>query len=375
MSGATKIDLVVGTRPNFVKMAAIIAAADPSLRKSSGLATGIDYRLIHTGQHYDVAMSKRFFEELKLPNPDVNLEVGSTSHAKQSGAIMTRYEGLLESEIRPEMSVVVGDVNSTLACAITAQKAGIPVAHVEAGLRSGDWSMPEEINRRATDAITNLFFTTSHEATANLVREGVHEDAIVFAGNTMIDTLLSSVDRLRPPDVWTDLSLRPGHYLLLTLHRPSNVDDVDTLRDQLLLLAQSAEGTPIVFPAHPRTASKLASIDLPNNIHVISPQPYLEFMYLVKHASGVVTDSGGLTEETTVLGIPCLTLRTTTERPETVSIGTNELAPNDPREVQSLIQRMLGGEWKKGEVPDRWDGRAGQRVVDGLVAFLSQRAV
>ena len=361
------VDLIAGARPNFMKIAPIIAA----LRRAASDAGSVGYRLVHTGQHYDQAMSGAFFEQLNLPQPDVNLEVGSGSHAAQTAAIMTRYEALI-AQSPPAMCVVVGDVNSTLACAITARKAMVPVAHVEGGLRSGDWSMPEEVNRVATDAISNWFFTTSRHAGDNLNRSGVDPARVFFVGNTMIDTLLANLERLRPPDFWAHAELDRRPYFVVTLHRPQNVDDPKRLRALLEAVDVSSRDASVVFPVHPRTAKAMRSItDLPTRYHVVAPQPYLEFIYLVRNARAVVTDSGGLTEETTVLGVPCITLRASTERPETVEVGTNQLAGSDPVAIRSLLLAALSGRWKRGGVPELWDGLAGERIAR-LLAKLVQ---
>ncbi|MBO1111432.1 non-hydrolyzing UDP-N-acetylglucosamine 2-epimerase [Bordetella petrii] len=357
------IDIIAGARPNFVKIAPIIHA----LRNGQ---SRLRYRLVHTGQHYDAKLSHDFFVQLNIPEPDVNLGAGSGSQAVQTAAIMVGYENLLRSQ-PSRLCLVVGDVTSTMACAIVAQKAGIPVGHVEGGIRSHDWSMPEEINRLVTDAITNWFFTTSRVANDNLLKAGVGEERIVFVGNTMIDTLLANRHRFQPPSFWQALALQPGEYLVLTLHRPSNVDEVSTLSGLLHAAGASAPDKTIVFPVHPRTRQILAQISgLPANIHTVDPQPYLEFNYLVEHALGVITDSGGVTEETTVLGIPCITVRDTTERPETVSEGTNELVGNDLTKLSEAINSIVRGEWKKGGIPELWDGKAAQRIVSALQTLV-----
>ncbi len=331
---------------------------------------GIIFRLIHTGQHYDNRMSSSFFYQLHIPHPDINLEVGSGSQAKQTAAIMTRYEKLL-LESPSDLCVVVGDVTSTMACAITAQKLGIPVAHVEAGIRSGDWSMPEEINRLVTDSITNWFFTTSEVANENLRQSGISNDRIFFVGNTMIDTLLANIHRLRKPDFYGELDLAAGHYFVVTLHRPANVDKGDSFDKLLQAIGEATRGMPVIFPVHPRTAKTLRELgEVPSNIHLVEPQPYLEFNYLVKNAKAVITDSGGITEETTVLGIPCLTLRNNTERPETVTMGTNELIGTDPAALKPALDRLFAGQWKKGTIPPLWDGKTGERIVQHLVRLL-----
>ena len=361
------VDLIVGARPNFMKVAPIIRAMEA--RRSTG--GPLHYRLVHTGQHYDQQMSGEFFAQLGIPEPHVNLEVGSGTQAEQTGAIMCRYESLLLRE-RSDLCVVVGDVTSTMACAIAAQKLRVPVAHVEGGIRSGDWSMPEEINRLATDAVTNWFFTTSEFANANLRQSGVSDDRIFFVGNTMIDTLLANMDRLQPPSFVGERGLEPGRYLVTTLHRPSNVDDPATLRRLLAAIAEAARELPVVFPVHPRTSAKLGErSDLPANLVFAPPQPYLEFNWLVKHAKAVITDSGGVTEETTVMGVPCLTLRDTTERPETVSIGTNELVGTNPDHIKPAVDRIFAGTWKRGGIPPTWDGNTGERIVAQLERIFS----
>jgi UDP-N-acetylglucosamine 2-epimerase (non-hydrolysing) len=356
------IDLIAGARPNFMKIAPLVRALDR--RRVEGASNRpLTYRLIHTGQHYDAALSGSFFDALGLPAPHVNLEAGSGTQAEQAAAIMVRYERLLLSA-PSDLCVVVGDVTSTMACAIVAQKCGVRVAHVEGGLRSGDWRMPEEINRLVTDAITNFFFTTSESAGDHLRRAGVTSDRIFFVGNTMVDTLLAQLPRLQPPSFWDDLALTPGGYLVLTLHRPSNVDDPNGLRMWLDAIAAAARGLPVIFPAHPRTRKSLETIsDVPAAICVVPPQSYLEFNYLVKHARAVITDSGGVTEETTMLGIPCVTVRDTTERPETVTMGTNELVGTEPAALGGAMARIFEGRWKSGRIPDLWDGQAGERIV------------
>lgn len=362
-----RIDLIAGARPNFMKISPIIRA----LRAAEAKGGALRYRLIHTGQHYDRAMSGDFFEQLGIPEPDLNLEVGSGTQAEQTANIMTRYERVL-LENPSDLCLVVGDVTSTMACSISARKLGVPVAHVEGGIRSGDWSMPEEINRVVTDSITNWFFTTSTTANENLRRAGVRDDAIFFVGNTMIDTLLTQMPHLRPPEFWGRLQLRAGNYFVVTLHRPANVDSERQLLRLLHAIADGSEGLPVVFPVHPRTAKSLRELeDQIPGLHYVDPQGYLEFNYLVKNAKGVITDSGGITEETTVMGVPCLTLRDNTERPETVEVGTNELVGTDPDNVRPALKRLMAGGWKKGKIPEKWDGKAAERIVQALERLLS----
>lgn len=371
MSDEVLIDVIAGARPNFMKISPVIRAIQARQVRGGRLR----YRLVHTGQHYDARMSGDFFEQLEIPKPDVNLEVGSGTQAEQTAAIMQRYEQLLLSA-PSSLCMVVGDVNSTMACAIAAQKLHVPVAHVEGGIRSGDWTMPEEINRLVTDAITNFFFTTSEVANENLRRAGVTEDRIFFVGNTMIDTLLTNSTRLRCPAIWDESGLSAGRYIVMTLHRPANVDNVNAFSLLLREVSVGARGLPIVFPVHPRTAKTLERLSrLPENLIVVPPQPYLEFNFLVKNAFCVVTDSGGITEETTVLGIPCITLRDTTERPETVTIGTNELVGTNPAVLPSIFAKLFSGSWKTGSIPAKWDGRTGERIAAVLDDLVESRQI
>ncbi len=357
-----KIDLIAGARPNFMKIASIIDAIHAAQSENKN----IEYRLIHTGQHYDKNMSENFFTQLGIPHPHVNLGAGGGSQSEQTAAIMVGYEKLLMTE-KSDLCLVVGDVNSTMACSIVAQKLHVPVAHVEAGIRSGDWTMPEEINRLVTDAITNFFFTTTPEAGEILKKSGVTEDRIFWVGNTMIDTLLKHRHRFQQPPIWSDLNLRNNEYLMITLHRPANVDD-DKLNVLIDELKHISKGLPLIFPAHPRTAKILAKLEIDNpNLHIIEPLGYLEFNYLVENARAVITDSGGITEETTVMGIPCITLRDNTERPETVKIGTNELIGTNPRAIKPALETLFSGKWKKGGIPELWDGKAGNRIVNILL--------
>ena len=369
-----KIDLIAGARPNFVKISPILDA----IREAQNAGKNIHYRLIHTGQHYDHNMSGDFFEELSIPDPNENLGGGGGSQAEQTAAIMVGYEKLLMKE-RPDLCVVVGDVTSTLACAITAQKMQVKVAHIEAGIRSGDWAMPEEINRMVTDSITNYFFTTSETANENLRKSGVEEERIFFVGNTMIDTLIKNRPRFKQPAIWNEIGLNSGNYLVMTLHRPGNVDSESLFGELLGEIIRSSRNTPIIFPVHPRTKKMIELLDKgmndrkkhnrlksygSSNLHLISPLGYLEFNYLVEHSKAVITDSGGITEETTVMGIPCMTLRDNTERPETISIGTNELIGTNPIAIMPAFDKLFDGAWKKGGIPDKWDGNTGKRIID-----------
>ena len=364
-----QIDLIAGARPNFMKIAPIIDALNLAQKRGGSLR----FRLIHTGQHYDRAMSGSFFEELGIPDPDINLEVGSGTQAEQTAAIMVAYEKVLLKQ-KSDLCLVVGDVTSTMACSIAARKLGVPVAHVEGGIRSGDWTMPEEINRVVTDSITNWFFTTSETANDNLRRSGVTDDRIFFVGNTMIDTLLKQLPRLRPPACWESLTLKPNNYFVVTLHRPANVDGEQQLLQLLQAIAEGTHGLPVVFPVHPRTAKNLRDLDSKTpQLNYVDPLGYLEFNYLVKHARGVITDSGGITEETTVLGVPCLTLRDNTERPETITIGTNELIGTDPSKLPPALSRLMAGQWKKGAIPPKWDGKTAARIVEQLERLLENQ--
>jgi UDP-N-acetylglucosamine 2-epimerase (non-hydrolysing) len=356
------IDIIAGARPNFMKIAPIINAIETRI-KNGGI---LRYRLIHTGQHYDARMSGDFFTQLGIPDPHINLEVGSGSQAEQTGSIMSRYEKIL-TETKSDLCLVVGDVTSTMACAVTAQKMNIPVAHVEAGIRSNDWSMPEEINRMVTDAVTNWFFTTSEFANENLRKAGVSDDRIFFVGNTMIDTLLANFHKLQQPHFFDEISLAAGEYFVLTLHRPANVDRGECFAKLIHAIGQGARGLPVIFPVHPRTAKTLREIHgMPDNFYLVDPQPYLEFNFLVKNAKAVITDSGGITEETTVMKVPCITLRDSTERPETVTVGSNELVGTDPKALEPALHRLFAGKWKASGIPDKWDGCAGERIIAAL---------
>lgn len=358
-----KIDIIAGARPNFMKIAPIIKAIE-EVNKSKSI---LEYRLIHTGQHYDRNMSGSFFEQLGIPDPHYNLEVGSGTHAYQTAEIMTRYEKLIVNN-PSNLCLVVGDVTSTMACAITAKKLEIDVAHVEGGIRSGDRSMPEEINRIVTDSITDYFFTTSETANSNLRKEGISEEKIHFVGNTMIDTLLANIDRFIKPEIWDHLRLQSGGYLVVTLHRPSNVDEETQLSNIIHEIVTHSREFPIIFPVHPRTRNVLEKIGADySNLHYTEPLSYLEFNYLVSQSRAVITDSGGITEETTVMGIPCITLRNSTERPETCIIGTNKLIGTDPDAIKPIFDTLFNDRWKKGGIPKLWDGKAASRIINILL--------
>ena len=357
------ITIIAGARPNFIKIAPIIHA----IQKSKEEGKSIEFRLVHTGQHYDAKMSGTFFEELKIPHPQVNLGGGGGSQAEQTAAIMIAFEKDLLSN-PCDLVLVVGDVTSTLACSIVAKKLCTPVAHVEAGIRSFDLSMPEEINRLVTDSITDYFFTTSEFANEDLRKAGVPDKQIYFVGNVMIDTLLANQHRFSAPSFWDDKQLSEGQYLVMTLHRPSNVDDGAQLREIISEIVLHSNGLPIIFPIHPRTFKIFRDLDIKaNNLHLVEPLGYLEFNFLVKNCKAVITDSGGITEETTVLGIPCITLRDSTERPETVIIGTNELIGSSPSALKPALQKLFDGNWKNGMIPEKWDGKTAERIVQILL--------
>jgi len=358
-----KIDLIAGARPNFMKISPIIDA----IKKAAVKGEDISFRLIHTGQHYDKNMSESFFEQLNIPEPDVNLGAGGGTQAEQTAAIMIGYERLLLKE-STDLCLVVGDVTSTMACSITAQKLQIQVAHVEAGIRSGDWSMPEEINRMVTDSITNYFFTTTEIANDRLRKTGVGEDRIFFVGNTMIDTLLKHRNRFQKPAEWEGIGLKEGGYLVMTLHRPANVDQEEKLKTLMEEIINHSRGMPLIFPVHPRTKKILENLGIKHErLYMIDPLGYLEFNYLVERAKAVVTDSGGITEETTVMGVPCMTLRDNTERPETIIQGTNELIGTDPKAIRPAMEKLFSGQWKKGSIPEKWDGKTAERIVEALL--------
>ena len=403
-----KITLIAGARPNFMKVAPIIKA----IKAAEAAGKDMHYRLVHTGQHYDKNMSDTFFEELGIPAPDVNLGCGGGSQAEQTAHIMVAFEKELMAH-PADIVLVVGDVTSTMACSIVAKKLNTKVCHVEAGIRSWDLTMPEEINRMVTDSLADYMFTTSEVANRNLVRLGASlqlppegrrviaqnpspingEDGkcdnkihpslqggagvgpkVWFVGNVMIDTLLANRSRFRKPEVWDELGLKEQEFIVMTMHRPANVDEENHLRAMMEQIIDNVHGLPVIFPIHPRTAKLFYGLwgdeaelakRLPN-LHIVEPMGYLEFNYLVERAKAVVTDSGGITEETTVMGVPCITLRDNTERPETCTVGTNELIGTDPAAIKPALDKLFAGEWKKGAIPELWDGHTAARIIEIL---------
>ena len=385
------ITLIAGARPNFMKIAALVHAADAARQ----LGKDIQYSLVHTGQHYDKNMSDTFFEELGIPAPDVNLGCGGGTQAEQTAAIMIAFEKYL-MEHPTDVVLVVGDVTSTMACSIVAKKLNTRVCHVEAGIRSWDLTMPEEINRMVTDCLADYMFTTSDVANRNLLRqgallmnEGVNEltnervlpedkyanqriqQNVWHVGNVMIDTLLANRARFRKPEVWDSLGLKEKEYIVMTMHRPANVDEENHLRAMMEQIVDNVHGLPVIFPIHPRTAKLFYGLwgdedalkERMPNLHIVEPMGYLEFNYLVERAKAVVTDSGGITEETTVMGVPCITLRDNTERPETCTVGTNELIGTKPEAIKPALDKLFAGQWKKGAIPELWDGHTAERIV------------
>jgi UDP-N-acetylglucosamine 2-epimerase (non-hydrolysing) len=366
MKTRPKFIVVGGARPNFMKIAPIMA----SFGKNNITSGKVSVKLVHTGQHYDRKMSDDFFTDLEIQAPDINLAIGSGTHAEQTARVMMAFEQICLQE-KPDWVVVVGDVNSTLACSVTARKLGINVAHVEAGLRSRDMSMPEEINRLCTDAVSNLLFTTDELAGNNLRNEGVSDDRIDFVGNTMIDTLLRNLNKALGLPL--PAGLRERGYAVVTLHRPSNVDSVETLRPLFHAIQKVAEQIPVVFPAHPRTQNSLQKFGLLKtgmDIRLIEPVSYLPFISLVSRACFVLTDSGGIQEETTVLKIPCLTMRNNTERPITCTLGTNILVGTDPERIVRTAFDVLNHGIGKSSIPPKWDGASGDRIVTALLACV-----
>ena len=388
------VTLIAGARPNFMKIAPIIRA----IKAAEAAGKDMHYRLVHTGQHYDKNMSDTFFEELGIPQPDVNLGCGGGTQAEQTAHIMVAFEQYLMAN-PCDLVLVVGDVTSTMACSIVAKKLNTKVCHVEAGIRSWDLTMPEEINRMVTDSLADYMFTTTDIADWNLLRQGAvyaeewQPEQVVLGhdrcpqrvwrvGNVMIDTLLKNMPRFRKPAVYDELGLQEEKYVVMTMHRPANVDEETHLRALMEQIIANVHGEPIVFPIHPRTAkifyglwgtatdsveeNRAALHKVFSNLYIVDPMGYLEFNYLVQHSRAVVTDSGGITEETTVMGVPCITLRDNTERPETCTVGTNELIGTNPAAVKPALDRLYAGEWKKGAIPELWDGHAAERIVEIL---------
>ena len=388
------VTLIAGARPNFMKIAPIIRA----IKAAEAAGKDMHYRLVHTGQHYDKNMSDTFFEELGIPQPDVNLGCGGGTQAEQTAHIMVAFEQYLMAN-PCDLVLVVGDVTSTMACSIVAKKLNTKVCHVEAGIRSWDLTMPEEINRMVTDSLADYMFTTTDIADRNLLRQGAvyaedwqpeqvalgHDrcpQRVWRVGNVMIDTLLKNMPRFTKPVVYDELGLQEGKYVVMTMHRPANVDEETHLRALMEQIITNVHGEPIVFPIHPRTAkifyglwgtatdsveeNRAALHKVFPNLYIVDPMGYLEFNYLVQHSRAVVTDSGGITEETTVMGVPCITLRDNTERPETCMVGTNELIGTNPAAVKPALDKLYAGEWKKGAIPELWDGHAAERIVEIL---------
>ena len=388
------VTLIAGARPNFMKIAPIIRA----IKAAEAAGKDMHYRLVHTGQHYDKNMSDTFFEELGIPQPDVNLGCGGGTQAEQTAHIMVAFEQYLMAN-PCDLVLVVGDVTSTMACSIVAKKLNTKVCHVEAGIRSWDLTMPEEINRMVTDSLADYMFTTTDIADRNLLRQGAvyaeewQPEQVVLGhdrcpqrvwrvGNVMIDTLLKNMPRFTKPVVYDELGLQEGKYVVMTMHRPANVDEETHLRALMEQIITNVHGEPIVFPIHPRTAkifyglwgtatdsveeNRAALHKVFPNLYIVDPMGYLEFNYLVQHSRAVVTDSGGITEETTVMGVPCITLRDNTERPETCMVGTNELIGTNPAAVKPALDKLYAGEWKKGAIPELWDGHAAERIVEIL---------
>lgn len=392
------ITLIAGARPNFMKIAPLIHA----IKSAEAIGKDIHYSLVHTGQHYDKNMSDTFFEELNIPMPDANLGCGGGTQAEQTANIMVAFEKHLLAH-PTDLVLVVGDVTSTMACSIVAKKLNTKVCHVEAGIRSWDLTMPEEINRMVTDSLADYMFTTSEIANKNLLMSGailVNSPSLIancqlptlqeeqyafqrisqrvwYVGNVMIDTLLANRNRFRRPAVFDELQLTEGQYIMMTIHRPANVDEEVHLKTLMEQIITNVHGLPIIFPIHPRTAKIFYNLwgdeatlrQLFPNLHIVEPMGYLEFNYMVERAKAVVTDSGGITEETTVMGVPCITLRDNTERPETCTVGTNELIGTDPAAVKPALDLLFSGQWKKGAIPALWDGHTAERIVDILLAL------
>ena len=360
------IDIIAGARPNFVKISPIIR----SIKSNKHLMKIAKIRLVHTGQHYDDLMSNVFFKELKISKPQINFKVGSGSYARQISNIMIKYEKLLKNK-KSDFCLVVGDVNSTLACSLVAKKFQIPIAHVEGGIRSNDLSMSEEINRIVTDSISDYFFTTSKTANNNLIKLGVLKKNIFFVGNTMIDSLKYNIPNLKKPKIFKLLDLKKDEYYLMTVHRPDNSDDVNKLETIIGLINNLSNGRKIIFPAHPRTSKTLKKIKYKyKNIKIINPLSYLQFNYLLNYCKAVITDSGGITEESTFLRKPCITLRNNTERPETIKIGTNILVGNSEKKIKDAFNLLNKNKWKKGSIPIKWDGKTSQRIAKKIQQII-----
>ncbi|MFC0604065.1 non-hydrolyzing UDP-N-acetylglucosamine 2-epimerase [Winogradskyella pulchriflava] len=358
-----KITIIAGARPNFMKIAPIIHAIEVAQQKGEK----IEYRLVHTGQHYDKNMSGSFFEQLAIPEPHVNLECSGGTQAEQTAAILINFEKELMAN-PVDLVLVVGDVTSTMACALVAQKLHTKVAHVEAGIRSDDWTMPEEINRLVTDSITNYFFTTSELANINLQQSGVKDNQIFYVGNTMIDTLLKQRPNFRAPKVWSELELKPQSYIVMTLHRPANVDEEGQLKAMMDEIIAHSKDVPLIFPVHPRTAKILSRLEIEHpRLHIVEPLSYLEFNYLVERAKAVITDSGGITEEASIMNVPCMTLRDNTERPETITLGTNELVGTNPKAIKKYLDKLFKGQWKEGQTIPLWDGKTARRIIEVIL--------
>lgn len=366
-----KILNIVGARPNFMKVA--------PLHRAFGQYPSITSKIVHTGQHYDAKMSDVFFNQLELPKPDYFLGIGGGSHTQQTAKIMLEFEKVMDVE-QPDLVLVVGDVTSTIACALVASKMHVPIVHVEAGLRSGDRRMPEEINRILTDSISDMLFVTEQAGVENLRHEGVPDHKVYFVGNCMIDSLVHYRQKASQLSILAELGLTRGDYILMTMHRPANVDTPEGLSSILQIIADATPHKKVVFPIHPRTRSNIERLGLSEQLHGLSgllltePQGYLEFLNLMENAALVVTDSGGIQEETTYLQVPCLTFRDSTERPVTVELGTNQLlADLDPATVREKVQEVLEGRTKKGVIPPLWDGHAAERIA-AILASLSLNA-
>lgn len=366
-----KVIQVVGARPNFMKVA--------PLHRAIQTLPGWTSKIVHTGQHFDAKMSDVFFTQLELPKPDYFLGIGGGSHTEVTAHIMLAFEKIVADE-KPELIIVVGDVTSTLACTLVAIKMGIPLAHVEAGLRSFDRSMPEELNRLLTDSVANYLFVTEESGLAHLKNEGVPDEKVFFSGNVMIDSLVRYQEKAKNSTILTDLGLQTSDYIVMTMHRPANVDTEKGLHSILELMELSAQKTKIVFPIHPRTRAQMDKFGLTKrmeavpNLILTEPLGYLEFIQLMSHAKAILTDSGGIQEETTYLGIPCLTFRDSTERPVTVTLGTNQLlADLDPQKTYQALEKILSGEVKKGSIPPLWDGHAAERIANTLHGIFEKK--